>query len=298
MSTLDPHAVLQADLAPRRLKEGWQDVESGRMSQKEFASLEQGLVDAYRQIWQQALVGEGDLSLKEALCRELAELEGVADVELVEQRCRRGVQAMKEEWEERVREGDEESVIDYYDQTENYSYELMWWHTLEEDPSPLAYVTALHLALRNGTREALDFGAGVGSGSLLFERHGIRVLSADVSSKLLDFVGRRLRRHGLEPQLLDLKANPLPPERFDFISAMDVLEHIAEPERTVEQLGKSLRPGGILFGRFASEEDEERPSHIARDFAPTFELLEELGYEECFRDEWLWGHQAFRKPKS
>jgi len=76
---------------------------------------------------------------------------------------------------------------------------------------------------------------------------------------------------------------------------MDVFEHLSEPEKTVEMLAKSLQPGGILFGRFAAEEDANRPSHIARDFQPTFDRLAGLGFTEIWRDEWLGGHQAFRK---
>ena len=36
---------------------------------------------------------------------------------------------------------------------------------------------------------------------------------------------------------------------------------------------------------------------ITYDFRLTFERLAELGVEECWRDEWLWGHQAFRKAR-
>jgi hypothetical protein len=31
------------------------------------------------------------------------------------------------------------------------------------------------------------------------------------------------------------------------------------------------------------------------DFAPTFHKLDELGFVEVWRDEWLWGHQVFQK---
>ncbi|MFM7069046.1 MAG: class I SAM-dependent methyltransferase [Actinomycetes bacterium] len=38
----------------------------------------------------------------------------------------------------------------------------------------------------------------------------------------------------------------LPSERFDFVNAEQVLEHVAEPLRVVERLARSLRPGGYL----------------------------------------------------
>jgi cyclopropane fatty-acyl-phospholipid synthase-like methyltransferase len=156
-------------------------------------------------------------------------------------------------------------------------------------------VAALHLALKNGCASALDFGAGVGAGSLLFARHGASVSLADISSTLLDFSKRRLAARGVPATFIDLKSEGLPENAYDFITAMDVFEHIAEPEKTAETLAISLKPGGILFGRFAAEEDEERPSHIAKDFGPMFEKLRQLGFTEAWKDEWLWGHQAFRK---
>jgi 16S rRNA G1207 methylase RsmC len=66
-------------------------------------------------------------------------------------------------------------------------YELMWWHTLGEDVSPLAYVLALRLAQQDGCQSFLDFGAGVGSGGILFARHGLQAALVDVSSSLLHF---------------------------------------------------------------------------------------------------------------
>jgi SAM-dependent methyltransferase len=120
---------------------------------------------------------------------------------------------------------------------------------------------------------------------------------ADISSTLLDFSRRRLKARGISAIFIDLKDSKLPTGKYDFITAMDVFEHIAEPEKAVEPLAGALRPGGILFGRFNVESDENHPSHIARDFGPMLDRLAELGFEECWRDEWLWGHQAFRKVR-
>jgi SAM-dependent methyltransferase len=79
------------------------------------------------------------------------------------------------------------------------------------------------------------------------------------------------------------------------ILAMDVFEHLAEPERVAEQLWRALRPGGLLFARIHAEEDTDRPQHIVRDFEPTFARMRELGLVETWRDTWLWGHQLFEK---
>ncbi len=287
--------ILAEPPVPTQLKTLWAEVDAGTLAQDEFSKKEANLIGAYTEIWADALRLPGESDLAHSLCLELSRLTGCHDLDEVKKRCQRAMLAMKEDWESKVRPEDEKTVEEYYDKSEHYAYELMWWHSLEEDHSPLAYVSALHLALQNGCSSALDFGAGVGSGSLLFARHGASVSLADISSTLLDFSKRRLADREVPATYIDLKTEALPENAYNFISAMDVFEHIAEPEKTAETLANSLKPGGILFGRFAAEEDEERPSHIAKDFGPMFEKLNQLGFTETWKDEWLWGHQAFRK---
>lgn len=278
-----------------QLKSLWTEVDEGRMTREQFQQKQEVLVGLYQEIWSDVLRLPGETDLTHSLCLELGRLTGREDLAGVKIICQKAMHAMKEDWETHVRPEDEKTVEAYYDQSETYAYELMWWHTLEEDRSPLAYVSALHLALQNGCASALDFGSGVGTGSLLFARHGASITLADISSTLLNFSSRRLAARDVASAQIDLKSESLPEDAYDFITAMDVFEHIAEPEKTVESLARSLRPGGILFGRFAAEIDAERPSHIARDFQPMFDRLGELGFTETWRDEWLWGHQAFRK---
>lgn len=287
--------ILAGQPVPTQLKGLWAEVDAGRLTRAEFQEREENMIRGYCDVWADALRLPEESDLARSLCLELGRLVGCDDLNEVKKRCQRAVLAMKEDWESTVRPDDEKTVEEYYDKSEHYAYELMWWHVLDEDRSPLAYVSALHLALRNGCSSAMDFGAGVGAGSLLFARHGAAVSLADISSTLLDFSRRRLTARGVPATFIDLKTEALPENAYDFITAMDVFEHIAEPEKTVETLAKSLRPGGILFGRFAAEADDERPSHIARDFGPMFEKLHQLGFTETWKDEWLWGHQAFRK---
>ena len=255
-------------------------------------------LDEYRLTWRDALLRPGAPDLPSSICAELAMILNIDDPSEVRRRCQNAVLEMKKEWEDTVSGQSDSEVVEYYDRSQSYAYELMWWHSLEEDLSPLAYVAALHLALKQPGRAYLDFGAGVGSGGILFARHGFEVSLADISSTLQDFARRRLAAREVSASFLDLKHESLPPSAYDFVTAMDVFEHIAHPEEAVHQIAPSIRPGGILFGRFSAEDDPDRPSHIARDFTPAFRALEELGFEECWRDKWLWGHQAFQRVRS
>jgi 2-polyprenyl-3-methyl-5-hydroxy-6-metoxy-1,4-benzoquinol methylase len=174
-------------------------------------------------------------------------------------------------------------------------YELMGWHTLGDDLSPLAYVVALRFAQQRGCQCYLDFGAGVGSGGILFARHGLQVALADISSSLLRFSAWRLGIRRLSAQYVDLKLSGLSNQAFDVITAMDVFEHLSDPVEAAEQLWKALKPGGFLYARISAEPDAERPQHIVQDFGPTLERMQKLGFVEVWRDEWLWGHQVFQK---
>ena len=282
-------------LLPDQLKDLWQCVSENHMTKTEFCSEQDRLLDGYRNSWGQALLLEGQRELQESILSELVLHSGCEDRGEMRLRCTRALSQMKGEWTGKVSCEDRQSVEQFYDKSQAMIYELMWWHTLCEDLSPLAYVLALHFAKRQGCRHYLDFGAGVGSGSILFARHGFEVTLADISSSMLDFSRWRLETRKLPARYLDLKVSSLPGNGFDMVAAMDVFEHLVDPVGTVDDIHRALKPGGFLFGRFHAEVDEDRPHHIVQDFAPTLDRLQALGFVEVWKDEWLWGHQVFQR---
>jgi 2-polyprenyl-3-methyl-5-hydroxy-6-metoxy-1,4-benzoquinol methylase len=281
-------------LLPDQLNALWQRVEQQELSQAEFQSEQDRLLATYRDIWQGALCLETHQDLSESLLAELGAYMK-EDAAEIQRRCLRALATLKGEWQGKVVPGDRQSVEQYYDASQTLLYELMWWHTLSEDSTPLAYVTALQFAQQHGCQSYLDFGAGVGSGGILFARNGFSVTLADISSPLLHFSQWRLGQRALPARFVDLKAGQLPGNTFDIVTAMDVFEHLVDPVTTLEQLWETLKPGGFLFARLAGEIDEDRPQHIVQDFEPTFARLRTLGFAQVWQDDWLWGHQVFRK---
>jgi mycofactocin glycosyltransferase len=296
MLTEDRDQTPATVLLPDRLRAAWSDVEAGRLGADDWAKLEADGMRGYRETWESALLLHGEQDLARSLVREIGAFTGLPTAE-VELRCKRAVDAMAQDWERQVDPSSAASVERYYDAADAYVYDLMWWHALEYDTSPLAYVTALELAREHGCRTALDFGSGVGAGALLFGRHGLQVALADVSSALLAFCRWRLQHRGQPARFIDLKCDALPEAGFQIVTAMDVFEHLCDPVHAVDRIERALAPGGILFGRFHADEDASHPQHIAHDFAATFGRLQEHGFREIWRDEWLWGHQAFQKPR-
>ena len=282
-------------LLPDQLRKLWQRVEEKELLTEEFNLRQERGLAQYRKIWTDALLLKGHQDLQESLVYELVLYTKCEDSAEIQLRCRRAVENLAKEWREKVNPADRKSVESFYNETQWEIYELMWWHALSDDLSPLSYVTALQFALRQGCHSCLDFGAGVGSGSLLFARHGLEVALADISAPLLEFSQWRFQSRGLPGEFFDLKTRGLPTESFDIVTAMDVFEHLADPVEAVEKLWNVLKRGGFLFGRFHAEPDEDRPVHIVQDFEPSFRRLRELGFVEVWRDDWLWGQQVFQK---
>lgn len=283
-------------LLPDQLQTLWHAVEQKQLTTEAFTSEQDRLLGEYQQTWKQALLLNGFQDLPESLLSELSVYMRCDDVAEIRRRCAQAVAALKSEWQEQVRAADWQAAVEhYYDQSQTLLYELMWWHTLSEEASPLAYVTALHFAQQHGCKRYLDFGAGVGSGGMLFAAHGFDVTLADISSTLLRFSQWRLEQRGYSSTYIDLKTHDLSPHAYDFVTAMDVFEHLVEPVVTAEQIYSALRPGGFLYARLAAEVDEDRPQHIVQDFGPTFDRMRELGLVQVWQDKWLWGHQVFQK---
>jgi SAM-dependent methyltransferase len=233
--------------------------------------------------------------LRDSLVAELDMYFGTGNLTETEIRCREASVVLQDQWRLRVADGGRASIETFYDTNDIYLYDLMWWHNLEYDDDPLAYVLALRLADRHGYDRCLDFGAGVGSGGILFARNGKNVTLADLSSVSLAFSKWRFELRDLPVTMIDTKVEGLPSNHFQLVTAMDTLEHLVDPVQTIEQLWQCLEPGGILMARFYTNPKDTRPQHIVREFAPTLERMAALGFVEVWRDDWLWGHQAFKK---
>ncbi len=283
-------------LLPDKLKDLWQTVEEKRSTNEQYEVERQRLLNACRDLWREALVLDSGAALRDSLLRELGEFVRCSDMAEVQRRCGISWKSVEDEWHERVDPSPGAGAIEqFYNRSEAYLYNLIWWHTLLEDDTPLAYVTALEFAEHHRCRRYLDFGAGISSGGILFARHGFDVASADISSSLLEFSAWRFTRRGIPALLIDLKAGAMPAESFDLITAMDVFEHLSDPAGAIDEIERALAPGGFLYGRFALEDDDLRPQHIVRDFEPVFRRLGALGFVRVWEDEWLWGHQVFQK---
>jgi len=95
----------------------------------------------------------------------------------------------------------------------------------------------------------LEAGAGGGSFARWLHTRTGDVVAADLDVRLLEPLDE------LDVWQLDLVADELPREAFDFVHTRLVLIHIAERDAVLRKLVGSLRPGGLLM----LEEDDIHP---------------------------------------
>ena len=93
------------------------------------------------------------------------------------------------------------------------------------------------------TTRILDLGCGTGTMLEHLRRFG-EVDGVDADEQAVRYCHSR-GHTGV--QLLESDALPFPDDSFDLLTALDVLEHIEDDRRTLEEVARILRPGGTLL---------------------------------------------------
>jgi ubiquinone/menaquinone biosynthesis C-methylase UbiE len=136
-------------------------------------------------------------------------------------------------------------------------------------------------------REVLDAGCGVGYGTRLLAEHGpARLVGVDVSSEAL----AHAPANGAEWVQADLRELPFPADSFDLVVCFEVIEHVEEQERVLDELRRVLRKDGILLIS-SPNRDVYAPGnpHHVHEYVPD-ELREALGRR--FGDVTLYGQHV------
>ncbi len=99
--------------------------------------------------------------------------------------------------------------------------------------------------------QVLDAGIGTGAMSAAFADNypgAIALTGVDVSADMLTQAKQQLQNSHLSPRFLQADVNSLPfaDNSFDVVLAAHVLEHMATPKRTLAELHRVLKPGGVL----------------------------------------------------
>ncbi|PKL68093.1 MAG: SAM-dependent methyltransferase [Methanomicrobiales archaeon HGW-Methanomicrobiales-1] len=102
-----------------------------------------------------------------------------------------------------------------------------------------------------GGSRVLEAGCGIGAQTVILARNspGALITSLDISEDSIKRAEERIRQEGITNvtfQHGDIFQLPFEPASFDHIFVCFVLEHLAEPQRALEQLRPLLKDGGTL----------------------------------------------------
>ena len=110
----------------------------------------------------------------------------------------------------------------------------MHWQADEHGFKPLAGKTAL------------DVGCGAGLLAEPLARLGAKVTAVDAAPELIEVAKTHAAGQGLE---IDYRAVGVEqvPGKFDLVTSMEVIEHVADPQTFIDELAARLAPGGLMI---------------------------------------------------
>jgi 2-polyprenyl-6-hydroxyphenyl methylase/3-demethylubiquinone-9 3-methyltransferase len=95
-------------------------------------------------------------------------------------------------------------------------------------------------------KTALDVGCGAGLLSEPLTRLGAKVTAVDAAPELIEVARAHAKGQGLS---IDYRAVGVEAVdgKFDLVTSMEVIEHVADPQSFIDCLAKRLSPGGLMI---------------------------------------------------
>lgn len=95
----------------------------------------------------------------------------------------------------------------------------------------------------------LDVGCGGGFTTEFLAKRGARVAGVDRAVRIVEVAREHAREQGLTIDYRQGVAESLPftNETFDVVTCVDVLEHVADLKRTIDEISRVLKPDGLFL---------------------------------------------------
>jgi SAM-dependent methyltransferase len=112
-----------------------------------------------------------------------------------------------------------------------------------------------------------DVGCGDGMATEFACRCGAEVYALDIDPQAIEALRRRMGRqqagHGYHPVISDCDPIPLPEATATRVLAMEVLEHVDDPQRMLQELVRIGRPGALYLLTVPDPASEAVQRHVA-----------------------------------
>jgi ubiquinone/menaquinone biosynthesis C-methylase UbiE len=120
---------------------------------------------------------------------------------------------------------------------------------LRSGPQMREYVAIADRIAQDRPARILDWGCGHGQVSAMLRERGMQTDSFDYAAGLDGVTKRQLPEYPeieatLSPEPVKL---PYEDEQFDAVLSLGVLEHVADPDGSLDELRRILKPGGRLY---------------------------------------------------
>jgi SAM-dependent methyltransferase len=103
-------------------------------------------------------------------------------------------------------------------------------------------------------KDVLEYGCGAAQWSIALAKRGARMVGLDVSARQLEHARRLMAEAGVDFPLVEASAEsvPFPDASFDTVFCDHGAMTFADPYRTVPEVARLLRPGGLFAFNHAS----------------------------------------------
>ncbi len=138
-------------------------------------------------------------------------------------------------------------------------------------------------------RQALNLGTGEGDYDEMIAAYCQHLTACDINQEDIDFA-RALNQHvpNLKYQVENALDLSFPDNTFDLIISVDVIEHVGHPEQMLTEIQRVLKPGGLAFITFPSQ-----------DFPITYDPVNKLfGKRVIAQGAYAFGHEYLISPKA
>jgi len=172
-----------------------------------------------------------------------------------------------------------EEIAEFYKRTDAYLYDLLIDHRGTYRREVRRRILE-RLELHNCKR-VLDYGGGVGLDSIAMCKVGLAVTFFELDGVTAQFAKGLFEKEKCSIYVTH-NIEEIPPDFFDSVICIEVLEHVPDPVRVIQDIFRCLKMGGIALITESFEQTNDRyRSHLStnkRFVGKIFKMMERQGF--------------------